>query len=326
MLSRRSFLAATAATALSTRNAIGQSELWQNRPIKIIVPTAAGGSYDITARIFGEKLSPRIDRPVVVENISPPPVAHKMVSTAEPDGHTLIMTGGGYTTGAALNPKLPYDPHNGLLFISSLCTHPMVYSVRPDSPIKSFKDMLDAARATPDKLTYPIVGNGSVHQLLGAWVDIVAGTKMVPIPYRGSAQSLTDMLAGRIDVMLEPSTSGFPRIRNHQVRPLALSSPARYPLMPDVPTIAETLPGIEAMSWIGLAAPPMTPQPIVDRILAEIRHALTLPDVIARFHEMGDVPTPESNPAQMKELIEREIANWNSIIDKAGIQRQQSGG
>jgi tripartite-type tricarboxylate transporter receptor subunit TctC len=164
-----------------------------------------------------------------------------------------------------------------------------------------------------------ITSLGAVYHLIGTWVGGKAGVDMVPVPYRGSPPAVADVLAGRVDVMLEPATSAFPRIHNGQFRVLALTSPGRYPLMPEAPTVAETLPGVQYMSWLGMATAPHTPRPIIDRLNLEIRRALELPDIQQRLKEAGNIGTP-STPEAMQKQIEDEIAHWKQIVEANHIK------
>jgi len=194
-----------------------------------------------------------------------------------------------------------------------------VYLVPKDSPIKSFPDMLARAKANPGKLGYVITSLGAVYHLIGTWVGEKAGVDMTPVPYRGSSAAVADVLAGRVDVMLEPATSAFARIQSGQFRVLALTSPSRYPLMPEAPTVAETLPGVQYMSWLGMAAAPHTPRPIINRLNAEIHRALKLPDVHQKFKEAGNIETP-STPEGMRKQIEDEIVHWKKIVAANNIK------
>jgi tripartite-type tricarboxylate transporter receptor subunit TctC len=157
--------------------------------------------------------------------------------------------------------------------------------------------------------------------VLTKWIELESGTTMTPIPYRGSAQALQDILGGRVDVMVDAATSMFPRIRSGQLRLLALSSAGRYPLMPQAPTVEETVPGIEFMSWLGLVMAPGTPRPVVDRLNQEVRRALTLPEVQARLVEGGNIAIP-STPEDYRNRVEREIARWSRVIAAAGIKEE----
>ena len=295
---------------------------WPSRPIRLVVGTAPGGSPDIIGRILGEKLADRLGTAVVIENVTQGAgaVAYQAVSKSAPDGYTMGILTAGFPPQAALRRKsLAYDPVEGFSFVTMLCGYPMVYAVAPDSPIKSFKDLLERAKAAPGRVTYTINALGSIYHVLTKWIEIESGALMTPVSYRGTAQALTDVVSGRIDLMVDAATSGFPRVQSGQLRLLAISSPGRYPLMPDAPTIAETLPGVEFMSWLGLAMAPATPRPVVARINKEIREALELPDVQQRLSEGGNVASP-SSPGEMRQKVESEIARWTRVIEAGGIK------
>jgi tripartite-type tricarboxylate transporter receptor subunit TctC len=297
---------------------------WPSRPIRLVVGTAPGGSPDIIGRILGEKLADRLRTAVVIENVTQGAgaVAYQTVSKSPPDGYTMGILTAGFPPQAALRRKsLAYDPVEGFSFVTLLCGYPMVYAVAPDSPIPSFRDLLDRAKAAPGRITYTINALGSIYHVLTKWIEIESGALMTPVSYRGTAQALTDVVSGRIDLMVDAATSGFPRVQSGQLRLLAISSPGRYPLMPDAPTIAETLPGIEFMSWLGLAMPPATPAPVVARINQEIRQALELPDVRQRLVEGGNVASP-SSPGEMRQKVESEIARWARVIEAGGIKTE----
>jgi tripartite-type tricarboxylate transporter receptor subunit TctC len=320
-LTRRSLLAVAGAAAMPIR---ARAAEWPSRTIRMLVGTAPGGSPDIVARILSEKLADRLGVSVIVENMTQAAgaVAYETVSRSAPDGYTMGVLTAGYPPQAALRRKtLTYDPVAGFAFISMLCGYPMVYAVAPSSPIASFKDLLDRAKAAPDRLTYTINAPGSIYHVLTKWIEIEAGVSMTPVSYRGTAQALTDVLAGRIDLMVDAATSAFPRVKSGQLRLLAISSPSRYPLMPDAPLVADTVPNVEFMSWLGLAMAPATPPPIVERINREIRAALALPDVQARLADGAGVATP-TTPDEMKQKIAGDIARWSRVIETAGIKTE----
>ena len=318
---RRSFLQLATSLAATPVLPLAAQE-WPARPFRILVGTAAGGSPDIISRILGEKLSERLGQSFVIEvnTQGAGAVAQQLVSRSAPDGYTMLMMTGGYPPQMSLR-NLGFHPLDGYSFVTTVCGYPMVYAVAPDSPIKSFPDLLEKARAAPGRLTYTITAHGSIYHVLTKWIELESGTTMTPIPYRGSAQALQDILGGRVDVMVDAATSMFPRIKSGQLRMLALSSAGRYPLMPQAPTVEETVPGIEFMSWLGLVMAPGTPRPIVDRLNQEVRHALTLPDVQARLVEGGNVAIP-STPEDYRARVEREIARWSRVIAAAGIKEE----
>ena len=306
---------------LAARVALAQ-DTYPDRPLRILVGTSPGGSPDIIGRLLADKMADRLGQTITVENNTGGGggIAASMVSHAPPDGTNMTLLTAGYASGAAVG-KFPFDGDNTFGFLSMVCAYPFVYQVPKDSPIHSFADMLARAKASPGKLTYVITSLGSIYHLIGSWVGSKAGVDMVPVPYRGSANAVTDVMGGRVDVMLDTATSGFPRIANGQFRALAVTSPTRYPLLPDAPTVAETLPGVHYMSWLGMATAPRTPRPIVDRLNAELHRALALPDINAKLREGGNIATP-TTPEQMRQQITDEIANWKQLIAANNIKMQ----
>ena len=322
-LTRRALLCGTAAALGSVPRSAAQTPAWPTRPLRIIIPTAPGGSPDMVSRTLGAKLTERLGQPVIVESVTHGIgiQGNSMVSRSAPDGHTFAMLTGGFTTQGAVVKTLPYHPVRDFAFVSTVVAYPMFISVAPGSPITSFKNLIDRARAEPGKVNYAIIGGGSVYHLLGKWIENRADVSMVPVPYRGSVPAFTDVIGGRLDAMLDTATSAIPRIRNGQLRPLAVSSPERYPLMPHTPTMGETVPGIQLMSWLGIAAAPQTPRPIVDRLNAELRRALELPDVKQWLAETGVLAAP-SSPEEFQRRIETEIELYTKIAEANGIKAE----
>ena len=296
---------------------------WPTRPLRLIVGFPPGGSPDLVGRLIGDALSRRIGQPVVVENAigGGGVLASDTVARSAPDGYAMVMLTGAHTGTAAIRKSLPYDPVNGFAMISTVTAYPMMIVASPDSPIRSLADLLTRARAEPGKITYASNAPGSAHHLLGEWINIEAKTTMVPVPYRGAAQGIVDLLGGRVDVMIDTAVTAIELIRSGKVRALAVASPVRYALVPDVPTVAETLPGVETMSWLGLALAAGTPRPIVDRLNAELKEILSEPEIKARLSQLGGMPS-WSTPEQMRDQISREIERWNRVIDQKNIERQ----
>jgi tripartite-type tricarboxylate transporter receptor subunit TctC len=317
---RRTFMSAAAALVTASR-AMAQAPAWPNRPLRIIIPTAAGGSPDLVARQLGTKLTERLGQPVIIESVTQGIglVSNQMVSKSTPDGYTFAMLTGGFTTQAAVMKTLPYDPVRGFSFVTSVVAYPMFLLVAPNSPIASFQDLVDRAKREPGKVNLAILGNGSVYHLLGKWIENRADITMAGIPYRGTVAAFTDVIGGRVDAMLDTATSAITRVKNGQLRALAVSSPERYPLMPDVPTMDATVPGIKLMSWLGLAAAPQTPRPIVDQLNAEVRRALALPDVKQWLADTGVLAAP-STPEEFQRRIESEIDLYSKIVEANGIK------
>jgi tripartite-type tricarboxylate transporter receptor subunit TctC len=316
---RRALMLATAFTA-SPALPVGAQQNWPQRPLRMLIGTSPGGSPDIVGRVLADRMSERLGQTVTVENNTGGGggIATGMVSHAAPDGYNMTLLTAGYASGAAVG-KFPFDGDNTFGFLSMVCAYPFIFQVPKDSPIQSFADMLARAKANPGKLTYVITSLGSIYHLIGSWVNAKAGIEMVPVPYRGSANAVADVMGGRVDVMLDTATSGFPRVHNGQFRALAVTSPQRYPLLPDAPTVAETLPGLHYMSWLGMAAAPHTPRPIVDRLNADIHWALATPLVQGKLKEGGNIGTP-TTPEAMREQMATEIATWKQLIKANNIK------
>jgi tripartite-type tricarboxylate transporter receptor subunit TctC len=319
---RRALIGMTGSLALGPVLPVLAQE-WPSRPIRFVVGTLAGGSADVIARVVGDPLAERLKQTIVVENNTQGAgaVAQQLVANAPPDGQTMLMMTAGYPPQMAMKTNPPFHPLEAFSYVGLICGYPFVYSVRPDSPIKSFKDLLAKAKDSPGKLTYTINARGSIFHVLTKWIEMEAGVEMTPIPYRGSPPAFTDVLAGRVDVMVEPATTSFPRIRAGQLRVLALSSPQRFPLMPEAPTVNETVPGIDFMSWLGLAMPAGTPRPIVDRLSKTVREILATPRAQGQLKTAGSTVTA-STPDEMRDKVATEYRRWSKIIDAAKIERQ----
>ncbi len=321
-LTRRGMLCGAAALAL-TPGARAQEPNWPSRAIRVIIPTSPGGSPDITSRLLGDKINPRIGQSLVVESMTTGGgvAGLGVVAKSTPDGYTLAMLTGGFATQAATLKNLTYQPLKDFTFITSVVKYPMVYAVAPESPIKSFGDMIARAKANPNKVSYGIVGAGNVYHLLGKWIDNAAGVELNAVPYRGTALALQDVLGGRVDVLSDAATSAIPRIRSGQLRALAVSSAERYPLLPEVPTMAETVPVIKVESWLGFAGPADLPKAIVDKFNGEIRWALSQPDVMKWAADSGVVPAP-STPDEFRARVEGDVRQWSDIVVRNNITIQ----
>jgi tripartite-type tricarboxylate transporter receptor subunit TctC len=299
------------------------AQTYPDRPIRFYVGFPPGGSTDLVSRYLGDKLSQRLKQPVAVEQKTGATglLANDAVAKAAPDGHTMVLLTGGHPGTAAVMKSLPYDPVKDFGMVSVVIEYPMTISVAPDSPIQSFPDLLARAKAEPGKISFSSAGPGSLHHLLGEWMNIEAGTQMLHVPFKGAAPAFTELLGGRIDVLIETATFAFPLIKSGRLRPLALSSAGRYPLMPDVPTVGETLKGVEFSSWLGLAVAPGTPRSTIEVLNRELRSVLALDETRQRFAGFGGVPAP-SSPEQMAARIDREVARWKQVVQTRGIERQ----
>jgi tripartite-type tricarboxylate transporter receptor subunit TctC len=293
------------------------------RPVRFYCGFAPGGSSDIVSRLLAQKLQERTGQPFVVEQRigAGGAIANQLVAKAPPDGHTMILLTGGHPTSAAMMKQLPYDPVKDFGMVSTIVVYPMLIAVSPSSPFRNLGELIAKAKAEPGKLTFGVSSRGSLHHLVSEWLALEAGADILAVSFKGASQAMIEVLGGRIDGMVETATASFPQIRAGKLRALAISSAERYPLMPDVPTIAETIPGVETGSWLGLAVSPGTPRPVVDKLNREIRAILAEPETQKRLAELGGSAAP-SSPEQMAERIEREIARWNRVVAAKKIERE----
>lgn len=296
---------------------------YPTKPIKFLVGFTPGGSADLVSRFVAQKLGERLGQPIVVEQRMGATgiIAQDAVAKAAPDGYTMVLLTGGHPTSAAVKKKLPYHPVNDFGMISTIIEYPMAIGVRPDSPIKSFPDLLARAKAEPGKLSMSSAGTGSLHHLLGEWIKIESGTEMIHVPFKGAAPAYTELLGGRIDVFIETMTFLNVNFKNGQVRPLAVSSSHRLKDFPNVPTISETLPGVDPTSWLGLVVSPGTPPAIINRLNRELRAVLAEPATAERFATLGGTPAP-STPDEMRARVQREIDRWTRVVKLRNIERE----
>jgi len=311
----------TALTALLGSACIAAAQEYPGRPIRFMIGFAPGGSSDLVSRALAEKLTPQLGQPVVPETRSGASgvVANEAVSKAAPDGLSMVLLTGGHPVAAVLVRKLPYDAAKDFGMVSTVTSYPMLITVAADSPMKTLADLIAKAKAQPNKVTYAVSGPGSLQRLTGELVNVEAGTSMVYVPYKGAAQAMIDLLGGRIDAMVETATFSLPQVRSGKMRALAQSMATRYSLAPEMPAVAETLPGVEVGSWLGLAVSPGTPRPIIERLNREVRNILQTQDMQKRLADLGGVATP-STPEEMRERVEREVARWSRIVKLKGIE------
>ena len=318
--SRRDAIKLTAA-ALVLPALPARADSWPASRVRFIVGTAPGGSPDVVGRLLSERLSERLDSSVYVENVTQAAgaVAYRTIAKAAPDGGTIGILTSGYAPEVTLRPDPTYDPVTGMTFVTMLCTYPLVYAVPTNSPIKSFEDMLARAKQNPGKLTYTITGYGSGYHILTKWIELESGISMTAVPYRGIAAGVVDVLSGRVDVLVDASTSVIPRVRGGQFRVLAVSSPDRFELMPNAPTVSETLSNVKFMSWLCLGAPPSTPPALTTRLNGVVREILADAAFTKRLLELGSVSSPTS-PDEAREMVAGEITRWAEVIKRGNIK------
>jgi tripartite-type tricarboxylate transporter receptor subunit TctC len=317
-MQRRPFLLSTLAGTLALP-AWAQSA----RNIRLIVPFTPGGSTDILARALAPKLAAAMGQNVIVEN--KPGAGGSLgageAAKAEPDGNTLLMGHiGTLAVNPAIYPKLSYDPLKSFVPVAWVARVPNVLVVPAASPAKTFKDFIEGARAQPGRLSFSSGGNGSAAHITFEYLKLRAKIFALHIPYRGTAPSVTDLIAGQVDATFTGAPAVLPHIRSGRLRALAVSSPQRIAALPEVPTVAESgYPGFEADQWYGIVAPAGTPPAVVARLNAEINKALALPEVAQQLAAEGAVPVP-GPPQAFGELIAREIPRWREVIQAGNVK------
>jgi tripartite-type tricarboxylate transporter receptor subunit TctC len=295
---------------------------YPDRPIKIVVPYAAGGAVDIVARSIGQPLAEALKQPVIVDNRpgASANIGMELVAKAVPDGYVLLMASNGIATNMALFPNLAFDGRRDFAPVAKIGYAPLVIVVPASSPAKSLKDLIAIAKADPGKLTYASAGNGSSGHLAGELLKSTAKIDVLHVPYKGGAPAITDLLGERISFMPINPVEVIAHIRAGRLRALAVASDKRFSLLPDVPTVAEAgLPGYEASVWWGLVAPAKTPQEIVRELNAETNKALSTPAIANKLSELGVVVTP-GTPQQFADFIGSQTELWAAVIKSAGIR------
>lgn len=295
---------------------------WPERTIRLLITTPAGGSPDYVGRLVADKLSERLGKTIVVENtnIQGLPALNSVVR-ASADGYLFVVLTGGVPTLAALQKTMPFSLETDLTMITFLVRYPMVVVVANESPYKTLGELLAASKAKPEGLTFAMNLPGSLHHFVGELINIEAKSNLRGIPYRGSTQMHPDLLAGRVDAMIDTGTSAIPQVLSGAMRGLAVSSPDRFPLAPEIPSISETIKGVAATSWLGLAGPPGLPKEIVERMNKEVREIMELPDIREKLAKTGNVPMV-STPEEMRTTILKEVAQWQRVVAEKNIERR----
>ena len=322
---RRTVLHSFAAStlALATGASLAQTAPWPNKPIRYIVPFAPGGTTDILARMFGEKLAIALGQPIVVEN---KPGQGGSVGVAElaraaPDGYTI---GGGTISSHAINSslyaKLSYDPVASFAPITLYATQPNVLLVHPSVPAKNVAEFIQLLKASPDKYSFGSAGSGTSQHISGELFKAMAGVQMQHIPYRGSGQMLPDLLGGNILTAMDNIASAIPHMKAGKLRALAVTTATRSAVAPDVPTLAESgLPGYELSSWQAVFAPASTPAAIVDRLYTEITRIMKTPEMQKRFFDLG-LDASGMPPSELLALIKSDVPRLGKVVKDSGAR------
>ncbi len=294
---------------------------WPEKPITLIVPRAAGGSTDILARVLSEGLTQSLGQPVIVENRSGASgnIGSTFVARAKPDGYTLLVGSmSTHTMNQALYSSMPFDGVKDFTPIAELALVTNTMVVHPSVPASNVKEFIDYVKANPDKVAYASAGQGSTNHLSAALFEKAAGVKMMHIPYRGGAPAVLDTVAGRTQVLFSAGTQTLPHVQTGKLKLLAVTEAQRSPLLPDVPTVAETLPGYELSVWYGAFGPAGMPPALTTRLNQEINKILKRPDVIKKMGDMG-VLLLDTMPEQFGQVLARDADKYGKLIKELGI-------
>jgi tripartite-type tricarboxylate transporter receptor subunit TctC len=295
---------------------------WPTRPIRIIVGFAAGGSTDVTARLVAQALSERLGQQVIVDNRpgAGGNIGAEAVAKADPDGYTLLLaTNGTLAANPSLFKTLPFDTRKDFAPIALTARIPNVLVVNPSVPANNVAEFIAYAKANPGKLNFGSSGNGTSLHIAGELLNKLAGVNMTHVPYRGGALALTDLLGGRIQLMFEPLVEVIEQVRAGKVKALGVTTVKRSPLLPDVPTIAETVPGYEITAWNGLLAPAATPPDIVARLNRAVDDALHSRELQEKFAEQGSEPAG-GTPAEFGAFLDSELIKWKKLVELSGAE------
>ena len=324
MNTRRTLIVGAIAALFSA----GAAPVWAqagfpSKPITFIVPFAPGGATDLMTRLIAQKMSASMGQSVVVENR---PGANAIVGTnavakAAPDGHTLVMCALGHSTNPFLVSKLPYDTLKDIAPVSLAVTGPHMLAVHPALPANNVKELIAYGKANPGKLNFASGGIGSSQHFSGELFKAMSGIDMTHIAYKGTSPAFADLISGQVSLIFDNMVLPLQNVKSGKLKALAVTGKSRSPLAPDVPTVAESIPGFESGIWHGVLTTGGTPKPIVDRLAAEVNKALTAPDLRENFIKQGLDPVG-TTPEQFDQFIRAEMAKWSKIIKDVGIKAE----
>jgi tripartite-type tricarboxylate transporter receptor subunit TctC len=323
-LPRRQFLhLAAGAAALPAVSRIAGAQAYPTRPVRIIVGFAAGGPTDVYARLIAQWLAERLGRPFLIENRpgAGGNIATESVVNAAADGYTLLLVAAANTINATLYDNLNYTFVRDIAPVAGMLRSFYVMEVNPSVPAKTVPEFIAYAKANPGKISMASAGSGTPQHVAGELFKMTAGIDLVHVPYRGAAPALTDLLGGQVQVMFDNLTSSIEHIRTSKLRALAVTTTVRSEVLPDVPTVAEFLPGFEASGLYGLGAPRATPTAIIERLNHEVNACLADPKIKARLADLGGTLLPGSS-AEFGKLIADETEKWGKVIRAASIKAE----
>jgi tripartite-type tricarboxylate transporter receptor subunit TctC len=321
-LPRRKFLhLAAGAAALPAFSRVARAQAYPSRPVRWIVGFPPGGGADTVTRIVGQPLSERLGQQVIIENRpgASTNIAAQAVINSPPDGYTLLYYGASTLINASMFPNLPFDVRRDIAPVSGLAAFPMMLVVNPSVPAKTVAELIAHAKANPGKVTMASFGTGSASHLAGELFKMMAGINMVHVPYRGGAPMVTDLIAGQVQVAFDVMVTSLPHVRTGGLRALGVAGNNRFDMLPDVPTVAETVPGYEARTWAGVGVPKGTPTEIIARLNHEINAGLANPTIKSRLAEIGTIPMIFTS-AEFGAYVAAESEKWAKVVKFAGIK------
>jgi tripartite-type tricarboxylate transporter receptor subunit TctC len=303
--------------------AFAQRQGYPERPIRVVVPFGPGGATDIVARSLGQKIAESWNQTVVVDNRGGAGgiIGTDLVAKAAPDGYTLLLATAANAANVVLESKLPYDLVRDFAPVVHVVNVPFVLTVHPKVPAASIRELIALARAKPAALSYGTVGVGTSNHLMMELVKSMSGTDILHVPYKGVGPALVDLMGGRLEMMLFSIGSVRPYLLDGRLRAVGVTTAKRAPVMPDVPAIAEVLPGYDMTPWYGVMTPARTPRPVVDRLNAEVVRVLKLPDIHEHYFQQGFIPVG-STPEQFAAHIGENVAKLRRVVRDAKIQPQ----
>jgi len=298
------------------------AQAWPSKPIRLVVPFPPGGPTDILGRAIGSKLSELLGQPVIIDNRGGAGggIGADNVAKSQPDGYSLLLgTTGTHTINPNLYSKLPYDPIKDFAPISLVVRYLNILVVNPNLPVKSVAELIALAKQKPGQVTFGSAGNGSSNHLTAEMLSTMTGVKMQHVPYKGSGPALTDVIAGQINFMFDQYSTVAPNIKAGKLRVIGIATKQRHRLLPDVPTIGETIPGFEVSPWYGLFAPGGTPKEIVHRLNTELTKVMNSAEIHERMTTLGWDPVTNS-PEEFSAQIKAELAIWADVVKKSGAR------
>ncbi len=320
MISTWLLLGIAGAACLAPAAAYAQSAVFPDKPVQLVVPFAPGGATDSLARLVGQKLSERWGQPVVIDNRSGATgaIGSQAVARARPDGYTLLLgTASTHSVAPAVNPRLPYQLKE-FAPISLIATFPNLLVVHPSLPATTVPELIKLLKANPGKYNFGSTGTGGSVHLTGELFKIATGTDMVHVPFKGSGPAVTELLSGRVEIAFDNIPPMLPYVQSGRLRALAVTGNTRLSLLPNIPTVAETIPGFEAGIWVGFFAPAGTPPEVVNKIAADVAAVMQQPDIKKTLFEQGSTAVGNT-PAEFGKFVASEVEKWRRVVKTAGV-------